>query len=133
MVLEVGLCNMGTVDIYHSRRVCYEECIYWVRDERNSRGPASDWILNHEPDGVFYAEETSPRYNQFNQSANVFGYDKDSITLKCDDEIDNIKRGCIVKYNGDIWIVQDVQAEPHKKESQFNKDKHYRFYINMRK
>lgn len=124
---------MGTVDIYHSRRTNYEECIYWIRDERNSRGPASEWILKNEPSGAFLAKEASPKNRKMMQSANVFAYDRDDITLECDDDIHFITRGSIIQYDDEIWIVDAVQRITHRKESEFDKEKHYKYIINMRK
>lgn len=124
---------MGTVDLFHSRRTNYIECRYWVRDERKSIGDASKWIMENTESGRFYARELSPKYNQMNQAANVFAFDKNSITIETDDHIDNISRGCIVEYNGELWIVDIVQCKVHRKESEFNKELDYKYTINLRR
>lgn len=124
---------MGTVDIYHSRRTNYEECEYWIRDERNKKALATDWVMKNSPSGTFFAKEVSPKTNRMNQSANVWAYDRDEITLETDDDVNFIKRGCIVKYDDELWIVDTNQRQIHRKESEFDKEKHYRYIISMRK
>ena len=123
----------GTRDLFHSRRTYYAECEYWIRDERQSVGPASEWILKNSSSGVFYAKEVSPRHNQMNQVGNVFAFDRNNIALETDDDVNEIDRGCIVKYNNEIWIVDSVQREIHRKESEFNVELDYKYTINLRK
>lgn len=124
---------MGTVDLFHSRRTCFAECKYWIRDERDSVANASQWVLKHTPSGTFYAKEISPQYNQFANVGNNFMFDKNTITLECDDDISDISKGCIVLYNGKAWIVDDVQKSIHRKESEFNIDIDYKYVITLRR
>ena len=122
----------GTVDLFHSRRTSYAECIYWLRDERVSVGNVNEWILKHSPSGTFYAKEESPRFNSENR-VNSSSFDKNTITLSCDDDISDIKRGCIVLYNGKTWFVESVQGEPHRKECEFSVDIDYKYYVSLRR
>lgn len=124
---------MGNVDIYHSRRTNYEECLYWVRDERQSVGDLSQWILKNVPSGKFYAREVNPLYNQENAVVNSMMFDKNTISLETDDDVDDITRGCVVMYNGKPWIVDSVQRVLHRKESQFSSEKHYKVTVNIRR
>lgn len=124
---------MGTVDLFHSRRTMFAECKYWIRDPRTPMGNESEWILKHKPEGTFYAREISPRINNMNQAGNVYAYDRNTITLECDDDIHEIVRGCIVLYNNKAWMVEDVQAKPHRKESEFNVDIDYKYTITLRR
>ena len=124
---------MGTVDIYHSRRTCYIECTYWIRDERSSVGDINQWILKNTPSGLFLAKEISPYSNQMNQTSGVYAYDRNSITLESDDDLEEIVRGSIVLYNGKTWMVNDVQKLVHRKETEFNVDLDYKYIINIRR
>lgn len=124
---------MGTVDLFHSRRTCFAECKYWIRDERNAVGTADQWVLQHTPSGTFYAREISPQYNQFGQVGNRFSYNKDGITLESDDDLHEIKVGCLVLYNGHAWIVDNVQREIHRKETEFNVDVDYKYIVSIRR
>lgn len=122
---------MGNVDIYHSRRTNYAECKYWTRNEKV--GSPESWILNHTPSGKFYAKEISPKYNQFGQLGNVFGYDINGITLETDDDVYELERGCLVLYNGHCWTVENVQYQVHRKESQFSQHIDYKYIISIRR
>ena len=124
---------MGTVDIFHSRRTCYAQCTYWIRDERDSVGNSSEWILKHTPSGIFLAKEVSPHYNQHNQIGNGYIFDKNGITLESDDDLSEIVTGCIVLYNGKTWFVDNVQKEIHRKETEFNVEIDYKYIITLRR
>ena len=124
---------MGTVNLYHSRRTCYQECIYWVRDERSSMGDASQWILRNQPSGTFLAKEITLTQGQMNQAANVFAFDRNNITLQSDDDLNEITRGSIVKYNDELYIVDNVQGKIHRKETEFNKEIYYTYVITIRR
>lgn len=123
---------MGTVDIYHSRRTNYEVCQYWKRNESEAIGNSSKWILDKIPEGTFYAKETTAKENRMAQLGNVFAFDENHITIETDDDIE-IKRGYIVEYDYTHWIVENVQSRIHHKESEFDREKHYRVYINLRR
>ena len=124
---------MGTVDLFHSRRTCFAQCLYWIRDERIQIGNASEWILKHTPSGEFFAKEVSPHYNQFNDIGNGFRFNKDGITLESDDDLSEIVVGSLVLYNGKPWFVDNVQKEIHRKESEFNVDIDYKYIITLRR
>ena len=123
---------MGNIDIYHSRRANYAECWYWIRDERISVGDLSQWILKNKTNGMFYAREVNPLYNQENPIANAMMFDKNIISLETDDDVDDLTRGCVVLYAGKPWIVDNVQKRLHRKESEFDTEKHYKTIINLR-
>lgn len=124
---------MGNIDIYHSRRTNYEECWYWIRDERVSVGDLSQWILKNKSNGMFYAKEENSMYNQENPVVNAMMFDKNIITLSTEDDVDDLTRGCVVLYDGKPWIVDNVQRILHRKESALSNEKHYRSIINLRR
>lgn len=124
---------MGTVDLFHSRRTAFAECKYWIRDERTQIGNSSEWILKHTPSGEFYAKEITPQYNQLNNIGNGFVFNKDGITLECDDDISDMITGSLVLYNGHCWTVDNVQKQIHRKESEFSIDIDYKYIITLRR
>ena len=124
---------MGTVDLFQSRRTAFAECKFWIRDNKEARIDPSAWVLQHKPSGTFYAKEISPKYNQMNQAGGVFAFDRNVITLECDDDISDISRGCLVLYNGKVWTVDNVQAMVHRKESEFNVDTDYKYVVSIRR
>lgn len=124
---------MGTVDLWHSRRTSFIECKFWIRDDKEAKTDPSAWILQHKPSGTFYAKEISPQYNRMSQTAGVFAHDANTITLECDDDISDISRGCLVLYSGKVWMVNDVQKQIHRKESEFNVDIDYKYIVSIRR
>ena len=119
-----------SVDIYHSRRGHFRFCQYWNRDENDSVGDLTKWMLERKPSGSFYAKETSPKTNQADQLSNVFLFDKNVITLQTDDDVSDIKRGSVVQYLYHAWLVQNVQFELHHKETEYDTEK-YTTYISL--
>ena len=124
---------MGNVDIYHSRRNNYTECEYWVRDERDAIGSPQEWILKNKSNGTFFAKTVSNKVNQQNQIQGVWMLDSNFRTIESDDHIEGIKRGCIVKYRGELYMVESVQERIHLKESEFNTEEEFKTVISMRK
>lgn len=122
---------MGRIDLFHSRRTNYIPCDYWIRDERDSTGSPSQWILYNQPSGKFYARPVSVKSNQMNVINGVWALDKNMVTIETDDDITDINRGCIIKYDEQLWLVESVQREIHLKESEFSKHTDYKYTIAM--
>ena len=122
-----------SIDVFRSRRANFEECFYWIVDTSQSVSDLNQWILKNKKSGVFYAKEVNSLFNQANAQANAFMFDKNTITLETDDDVDGLERGCIVLYNGKPWMVDNVVRELHRKESQFDSEKHYKSIINIRR
>ena len=122
---------MGNVDLFHSRRTNYNKCEYWIRDERDATGSPSQWILYNQSSGTFYAKPVSVRSNQANVLNGVWMLDNNRVTIESDDDIEGIARGCLVKYDEELWLVESVQKEKHHKESEFRKHPDYKYIISM--
>lgn len=122
---------MGNVDLFHSRRTNYHKCTYWVRDERNSAGSPRNWVLENQPSGKFYAKTISVKSNQMNIINGVWAVDKDYITLETDDTVDDINRGCLVNFNEELWLVENVQRQPYNKQSEFSRKIVYKTILTL--
>ena len=125
--------SMGRVDLFHSRRSNYNKCKFWIRDERNQSGSPSQWVLMNQPSGWFYAKPISVKSNQANVVNGTWMLDSNHITLETDDDVPDIKRGCIVEYDNQNWLVEAVQREVHNKESEFCKHIDYKYIIALTK
>ena len=108
-----------SIDIYHTRRTNNRVCKYWLPNDKINRDKI---ILSEIPQGIFYAEEVNVLANNSNPIVNVFAANKDTITLKTNDDVKDLKRMSIVLYLGKSWVVNDVQREIHKKETQFDNE-----------
>lgn len=127
------LWSVGRVDLFHSRRTNYHYCEYWNRDERNRTGNPSQWILDKAVDGTFYAKTVSPKSSQMNVVNGIWANDNNFVTLETDDDINDINRGSVVRFDNELWNVESVQREEHLKESQFSNHIHYKYYLSLRK
>ncbi len=124
---------MGRVDLFHSRRTNYHKCEYWVRDKRAASGTPSQWVLYNQSSGTFYAKPLSVKSTQMNVVNGVWALDNNHITLETDDDVIDIDRGCIVKFDEQLWLVEAVQREIHNKESEFCKHIDYKYIISLTK
>lgn len=118
------------IDIYHSRRGKFRKCFYWLR---NNKEPVEALIHDISPTGIFYAVEASVISKVSN---NIYGrilFDKQTVTLMTDDDIEDITQNCVIKYNDQIWLVIDVQIELHMKETQFSKKQHATRFLTLRR
>lgn len=118
------------IDIYHSRRGKFRHC-YWY--EKTKTNNLAEYIAKERPKGEFYAEEQGLETNQQNQISNTMMFDKNMITLVTNDDLNGILQNCIVEYMGKPWIVDTVQIETHKKESEFEYGVHATWYITIRR
>lgn len=96
------------IDIFNSRRKCYEECYWWSRDP-NIDFDEDELIYKRQPTGMFYAYEFVPETLDNNIAGGAFLFDRTSVTLKTYDECSGIKNADLVRYQGDRWIVESVQ------------------------
>ena len=119
-----------SIDIYHSRRTTFRACKYWLPNEKINRDVI---VLKEVPAGIFYAEEVNALTSGMSPIANAFAADKNTITLKTNDDVKDLKKMCIVLYLGKSWTVNDVQREIYKKETQFDNGVHATTYINLRR
>lgn len=124
---------MGRVDLFHSRRTNYHKCEYWIRDERTASGTPSQWVTYNQSSGTFYVKPVSVKSTQMDVVSGVWAIDKNRITLETDDEVTDIDRGCIIKFDDQLWLVEAVQREIHNKESEFSKHIDYKYIISLTK
>lgn len=125
--------SMGRIDLFHSRRSNYNRCEYWNRDERNKSGSPSQWVLMNQPSGSFYAKPLSVKSTQISVINGTWSTDSNHTTLETDDEISDISRGSVVKFDEQLWLVEAVQREIHNKESEFSKHIDYKYIIALTK
>ncbi len=122
---------MGRVDLFHSRRTNYHKCEYYIRDERNQSGSPSQWVLYNQPSGSFYAKPLSVKSTQMNVINGTWALDKNHIALETDDDVDDLSRGSVVRFDDELWLVESVQREIHNKESEFCKHIDYKYFIEL--
>lgn len=120
--------TMG-VDIYASRRSCYEKCLWYERDE--SVDPRNLEAVKA-PSGVFYATEANAEYGQDQIRAGAFMVDSSTVTLKTNDSVIGMKTQDFVMYDGRIWLIEGIQRRKRKKRSEFSREPQYSCYVSLR-
>lgn len=120
------------IDIYHSRRKTPFFCKYWHRDEKATKD-LSKLIYETKPAGFFYAKEVNSFNYQQSQAAGVFMYDKTTIQLYTEDEIEDLKQNDIVSFRDATWFVVDIQKKTHAKEAWFSKKPCNATYVSLRR
>lgn len=122
-------------DLFQSRRNYNEPCKWWNEDARDKFDP-DELIYNRNPTGTFMAKEVSPETERDNPVINTWLIHRSGTTIKTPDNIDGIKSECLVWYQGELWVVVDVQkVKARIQQTQFATDKncsHY-WYIELRK
>lgn len=120
---------MGNVDLFHSRRTNHHKCDYWVRDERTASGTPEEWVYKNAKTGSFWAKIIETENNQMNVINGMWALDSNNLTLETTDDVYDLKRGSLVRFDDNLWLVGNVQRKPYNKESEFSKKITYRYFI----
>ena len=122
-------------DLFQSRAGYDEMCRWWTRDERDQNTP-DERIMQRIPSGTFMAQEVAPENYQDVIVAGTFMIDKATTVIKSADDLKDIKSEDIVEYQGEKWIVQNVQRTKAKKQNtMFADDKNctHFWFLELRK
>lgn len=124
-----------SIDIFQSRRNYNEPCRWWSRNE-DEQYEESSLIMKRVPSGIFCAKEENPENLRNNVIAGSFMFDSSHTIIKTPDNIMGIKNNDLVEYQGECWIVANVQKSKAKMQNtQYANDRkcsHY-WYLELRK
>ena len=107
---------VGGINLRTGRRSNFNKCYYWNREDKNV--DKEEYAHSNKANGYFYAKELAPIINSKNIVNGTFMFDRNQTTLQTSDSI-KIESGDIVKYQGELWRVVDVQIKPIKNQTQF--------------
>lgn len=122
-------------DFFQSKRNYNQKCKWWSRSEIDENTP-DELIMKRVPNGIFFAKEVSPQASTSEVVGDSFMFEKDTITIKTPDNLWQIKRNDLVEYEGDKWIVDNVQKPHSRMQNTFfakDKDCSHFYYIELRK
>ena len=122
-------------DLFQSRRNYNEPCKWWNRDMRDKYDP-DELVHKRVPTGTFMAKEVSAETERNNPVANTWLLNRTGTTIKTPDDVFGIQSECLVWYQGELWLVVDVQKiKARIQQTQFATDKHcsHYWYIELRK
>lgn len=120
----------GCIDLLLGRRGDFEKCKYWIRDEDDE--DLSQYVYEVSPTGSFYGTEVSPEDLRKMIVNNVFMFDESLVTIYTNGYID-LKKGDLVEFRDEIWIVQSCQSRRVRKSIQFMKNPSKRTYIQLKR
>lgn len=122
----------GSFDLWGSRRVNFEYCEWYERDEKATKD-LSKLVYNKAPSAVFYAKETSAESRQKQELGGLFLGDESTIQIVTQDDVEGIKGGDLVKFRGQMWHVSATQATEVHKQGQFLDKTTKTTYIGLRR
>lgn len=120
----------GCIDLLLGRRGDFEKCKYWIRDEDDE--DLSQYVYETLPTGNFWAMEVSSEDLRKMVVNGVFMFDESLITIYTNGFID-LKKGDLVKFRDEVWIVQSCQSKRVRKSVQFMNHPPKRTYIQLKR
>jgi hypothetical protein len=108
----------GTFDKFKGRRITFEKCYWW--ESNPAIKDKSKLVTETKPKGRFSAKKITPKDNTSVNIDNSFLIDRIVVTLLTYDYI-SIKKNDIVKFDNDLWRVENIQSVEEEKQEQFRK------------
>lgn len=107
-----------SINLNNSRRSYNIRCKWWMSDVKWSNLQK----LSHEnkPAGIFYAREHQPSNKLENFDGDMVKIDIQNTVIETQDNVEGINHECLVEYNGQLWIVDNVQSKMQNKRSRYN-------------
>lgn len=107
-----------SINLNNSRRSYNIRCKWWMSDVKWSNLQK----LSHEnkPAGIFYAREHQPSNKLENFDGDMVKVDIQNTVIETQDNVEGINHECLVEYNGQLWIVDNVQSKMQNKRSRYN-------------
>ena len=108
----------GTFDKFKGRRTTFEKCLWW--ESNPAIKDKSKLVTETKPKGRFNAKKIAPKDNTSVNVDNAFLIDRNSVTLLTYDFI-TAKKNDIVKFDNDLWRIENIQLVEEEKQEQFRK------------
>lgn len=107
-----------SINLNNSRRSYNLYCKWWDSSVKKSDLQK----LDHKPKatGIFYAREHQPSNKLENFEADMVKVDIQNTVIETQDNVIGINHECLVEYDGQIWIVDNVQSKMQNKRSRYN-------------
>lgn len=123
------------MDLFQSRTTYNERCRWWsVKDEDGQE--SSDLVMKRIPSGSFMAKEIAPESDQDSIIGGIFLVEKTTTSIKTPDDVYGLKKNDLVEFQGERWIVTNVQKSKAKVQNTvYANDRHcsHFFYIELRR
>lgn len=120
-----------SININNSRRTYNIRCL-WYKPLINK---ASLDELDHKtkPSGIFYAREHQPDNLTENIDSDLVKIELQMVVIETRDNVEGICHDALVKYMGELWIVENIQSQIINKRSKFKIKPDKIYWISLRK
>lgn len=123
----------GLAEMFTSRRTTFEKCFFWSQERCRDNVKREEISRKIKPTGYFMAKDSSDENSTHQTVGGAFIFERNTITLKTYDDISNLEHDDFVKYDGRMWIVDDIRRKKNRRQSQFGTATPYVYYISLRK
>lgn len=107
------------INLDNSRRSYNIKCEWY--DKKVKLSDLQKLDHNIKPTGIFYAREHQPSNKTEQFENDLVKIDLQNTVIETQDDVKGINHECLVKYNGELWIVDNVQSKMINKRSEFDK------------
>lgn len=107
-----------SINLNNSRRSYNIRCRWWKSDIKWS--DLQKLIHENKPAGIFYAREHQPSNKLENFDGDLVKIDIQNTVIETQDNVIGINHECLVEYDNQIWIVDNVQSKMQNKRSKYN-------------
>ena len=107
------------INLDNSRRSYNIKCKWW--NSKVSWNDLQKLDFKEQATGIFYAREHqgASKTEQFDND--LIRIDMQNTTIETQDNINGLTHDCICEYNGQYWIVDNIQSKMINKRSEFDK------------
>lgn len=121
----------GFVDMFTSRRDCFDDCRYWKKIEDDNMNYID--YEYEEPSGYFAAKQITSIQNMPQVVAGLFMFDSNSVTIQSYEDLSELSRDDIIEFRGNIYRLQDIQSTPIRKNNQFYDEVCMVYYMRLKR
>ena len=120
--------------LFVSKRVSFNTAYYYTQITDENIVNREELVHNTEYDGKFRVQEENGESDNQQQIGGVFLFERRNITLKTYANIyEKLKRGDLILYKKNVWIVSDIRRDPLQRRNQYNKKDYFITYIDLRR
>lgn len=121
------------IDLWQSRRDVFVPVEYWSQIDNEDLVSNSQIVYERLSSGTFMAKEVSSLTDDSQVVGEAIMYDEKTVNIYTRDKIDNLRVNDIVKYEGKIYRVDNIQKNYVKKQRQFMRRKaSAEYFISLR-
>ncbi|WP_281512135.1 hypothetical protein [Mammaliicoccus vitulinus] len=121
------------IDLWTSRRDTFIECEYWSQNEDEDIVNLNEIQYLKNPTGIFYAKESNAYLEDDSDINNTFLVQNNTVTLMTRDNISDLKRRDLVRYEGKMYMVTSISKVKNRNQMQYLRHNYScTYYINLR-